>query len=281
MPPKVKKKFLIKPGKGIIKEITGLSKIKKLPDKPKPKPKKKFKLLNPLRVLVLSVDFEKRKQDSVYLAMRQNLITKGYITRDANLKDKYADIQSKLQIAPGIVRKEQPSKRVMDGWKKFFRENFGNSDDDLINRYVLNEVDIMLMEDDVLIKISKKEMQKRIKRDKINFLCYQKFFKEKGKDIPVGSQVIYIPWEMIVTFAKALLSSKSIHFDRWISRLPDITYNFGPKEFCNEITRISATTGKVRKGYNLSDAEIRQLKETKPKKFYEFDIEDSDTLENK
>jgi len=78
--------------------------------------------------------------------MRQNLITKGYITRDKNLQDKYADIQSKLQIAPGIVRKEQPSKRVMDGWKKFFRENFGNSDDDLINRYVLNEVDIMLME---------------------------------------------------------------------------------------------------------------------------------------
>ncbi len=262
--PKKKIKLKIVPKKETEKKKIKLKIVKK---KKKEKKKIVIKKKQPLQLLVLSIEFEKRKQDPVYLAMRQNLITKGFITPDAKLKkkgEKGYELQDRLMIVPGIVRKEQPSKRVMDGWKRFF------SNKEKIKEFVDKRIDIAILEDDILVRMSKKVMQSKIKRDKINYLCYQKTFKEKGKEIPVGAQFIYIPWEMINKFTDALLSSKSIHFDRWIGRLPDITFNFGPKEFCEEITRISATTGKKRPGYNLSETEKRKLQETAPKKFYEF-----------
>lgn len=145
-----------------------------------------------------------------------------------------------IELVQGIERKELPSKRVMDGWKRFFT-----------NLKQEKYRDMIITEDDVLININKKDMLKKIKRNKINWLSYQKTFKEKGLDIPVGSQAIFIPKELIPYYKEELLKSKSIHFDRWNSRLEKIYYPYKPKEFGTEMTRISATTGTIRKGADI------------------------------
>ena len=119
----------------------------------------------------------------------------------------------------GVVRKTDKSKIVMDGWKKFFSMlQFGGL-----------YKGILIAEDDVIWEEPWSEVKKRVKMDKINWLCYQKFFKEKQKDgstkkIPVGNQLMYIPPKMIAKYKEELLKAKSIHFDRWNSRLKDIYY---------------------------------------------------------
>lgn len=147
----------------------------------------------------------------------------------------------------GVERKTERSKIVMDGWKKFFNMLSGDLKKGLI-----------ISEDDVLWAEEWSKTSKKVKMDKVNWLCYQKFFKEKQKDgkilkIPVGAQALYIPKQMINKFKEDLLNSKSIHFDRWLSRLPYIHYSFKPKEACAEFESFSATTGKIRKGQKVPD----------------------------
>ena len=56
---------------------------------------------------------------------------------------------------------------------------------------------------------------------------------------------------MIAKYKEELLKAKSIHFDRWNSRLKDIYYAYKPQEVCAEIESVSATTGKIRKGKKI------------------------------
>ena len=145
----------------------------------------------------------------------------------------------------GVVRTTDRSKIVMDGWKKFFTMLKGNLPRGLL-----------IAEDDLYWQETWKEMRPRIKMDKINWLCYQKFFNEKQKDgtikqIPVGNQFMYIPQPMIEKYTKDLMAAKSIHFDRWNSRLPYIHYAYKPHEVCAEMEHVSGTTAKVRAGVKL------------------------------
>ena len=138
----------------------------------------------------------------------------------------------------GIVRDYDTSSRVMDSWKRGFK------DVDQIN------FDLLLMEDDVVVLINFMDFKKKLKRDKINWVFYQKRFKEYRSQnwIPVGAQGVYIPKELFKEFKWKLLSSKSIHFDRWLSRLDNIYYSCEPKEFGIELEKMSSTLGRVRKG---------------------------------
>ena len=81
----------------------------------------------------------------------------------------------------GIVRDYNVSSRVMDSWKRWFK------DVDQINF-------------DLLLKID--DFKKKLKRDKINWVFYQKRFKEYRSQswIPVGSQGIFIPKELFKEF---------------------------------------------------------------------------------
>jgi hypothetical protein len=155
-----------------------------------------------------------------------------------------------IKLVKGIIRKEQASKRVMDGWKQWF------SDNNNINKIISEGKDLLIMEDDVIVKINFANLIKKIKKNKINFVFYQKTFKEKGIDIPVGTQGVYIPNKLIKSYQKELLNAKSIHFDRWNSRLPNIYYPLLPKEGGEELTRVSGTTGKVRKGRTLKESDL-------------------------
>jgi len=153
----------------------------------------------------------------------------------------------------GVVRSTNKSKIVMDGWKKFFSM--------LEMDKGLNE-GIIIAEDDVLWEETWAKTKKRMKMDKINWLCYQKLFKEKQRDgttkeIPVGTQMLYIPKPMLKKYKEAILKAKSIHFDRWNSRQPDIYYPYKPHEVCAEIESVSGTTGKLRKGAKVSSYEQR------------------------
>jgi len=49
-------------------------------------------------------------------------------------------------------------------------------------------------------------------------------------------------------FRKDLLDAKPIHFDRWLSRVPYVIRPYAPKTHCEELTRHSATLGKLRVG---------------------------------
>jgi len=146
----------------------------------------------------------------------------------------------------GVVRSTDRSKIVMDGWKKFFTmlQTTGLSNGLLIG------------EDDLYWEDTWEKMKGRMKMDKINWLCYQKFFKEKQRDgtikeIPVGNQLMYIPKQMIEKYTKDLMAAKSIHFDRWNSRQPYIHYAYKPHEVCAEMEHVSGTTAKVRAGAKL------------------------------
>jgi len=168
-------------------------------------------------------------------ASMSNLVKKGY----------------KVYPFQGVVRSINKSKIVMDGWKKFFTMLD-------IDRGLPNG--ILIAEDDLLWEETWAETSRRMKMNKINWLCYQKFFNEKQKDgkikkIPVGNQFMYIPRPLLKKYKESILKAKSIHFDRWNSRQPDIYYPYKPHEVCAEIESMSGTTGKVRKGAKVSSYE--------------------------
>ena len=150
-----------------------------------------------------------------------------YTDYDENLKKTIVSLKengfNNINLVNGIIRKEKKSKIVMDSWKKFFKTNKEFDDD------------IMLVEDDVICKINRLDMLKKIDRTKINYIFYQKILKAKSKTITVGAQGIFIPKEKINEFISILNSSNSIHFDRWLGRLVDIYYPCKPKEWGVEI----------------------------------------------
>jgi len=191
---------------------------------------------------VFMLTMPKKINNAITLAVINNFQKRGY----------------KVYPFQGVIRKIDRSKIVMDGWKKFFS---------MLQTDRLSK-GILLAEDDVLWNEPWSETKKRVKMDKINWLCYQKFFKEKQKDgsikeIPVGSQLLYIPPKMITKYKEEISKAKSIHFDRWNSRLKDIYFAYKPKEVCAEITRTSATTGKQRKGKELEKSDLPQNLEVK------------------
>ena len=150
-----------------------------------------------------------------------------FTEHDENLKKTIVSLTKNcfnhIYLVNGIIRTEKKSKIVMDSWKKFFETNTEFDDD------------IMLCEDDVICKINRLDMLKKIDRSKINYIFYQKILKEKSKMIPVGAQGIFIPKEKINEFISILNNNNSIHFDRWLGRLVDIYYPCGPKEWGVEI----------------------------------------------
>jgi len=172
------------------------------------------------------------------LTTPKNIIGNTAITSIAQLNTE----GYKVYPFQGVVRTTDRSKIVMDGWKKFFSMLKGNLPNGLL-----------MAEDDLFWEEPWSKTKKKMKMDKINWLCYQKFFKEKQRDgsvkmIPVGNQFMYIPPKLIESYKEEILKAKSIHFDRWNSRLPNIYYAYKPHEVCAELTSPSATTGKVRKG---------------------------------
>ena len=219
-------------------------KPKKEEEKPKPVTKKKpikfteIKERKDLEIAILTID----PRSKILQATISSLAQMGYGKEN-------------IELAMGIVRKEQPSKRVMDGWKKWF----GFKDN--INQIIKEGRNLLIMEDDVIVKVDYPKLMSEVKMDKINFVFYQKTFKEKGKTIAVGTQGVFIPNGLIKFYQRELLDAKSIHFDRWNSRLPNIYYACLPKECGEEITRVSATTGKVRKGKDFKE-EFKKSKVT-------------------
>ena len=169
-----------------------------------------------MKIIIMNVDLESIYLKATIISLLNNL---------------YDDII----INKGILRNDNPSRRVMDGWKEYFKNN------------ILDE-DLLLLEDDLFVKVSKHDMVQKIDNTKINYIGYQKTFKENCKVIPVGGQAIFIPKNLIPYYKEELLKSRSIHFDRWNSRLEKIYYPYKPKEFGEEYERISSTTGKLRKG---------------------------------
>jgi len=201
--------------------------------KPKPKP----------------IKFVPRKNDKLAIRILNIDPTSKFLKATTiSLKDR--GYGNDIKLVKGIIRKEQTSKRVMDGWKQWFSNNNN------INKIISEGKDLLIMEDDVIVKSNYTKLIKKIKKNKINFIFYQKTFKEKGKDIPVGTQGLIIPNALIKFYQKELLDAKSIHFDRWNSRLPNIHYACLPKECGEEITRVSATTGKIRKGRQLKESDL-------------------------
>lgn len=140
-----------------------------------------------------------------------------------------------LKIYMGIERRTERSKLVMDNWKRLFK--------------TINAKDykdgILLAEDDVLMLKGWSEIKEKVDYNRLNWIVYQKKFMDNKaktkKEITAGAQLIYIPHLKIEWFKEKLLNSKSIHFDRFLSKL-DIHYPFKAKECGIEIIRESATT---------------------------------------
>ena len=136
-----------------------------------------------------------------------------------------------LKIYMGIERRTQRSKLVMDCWKRLFKTIDADDYAD----------GILLAEDDVLMLKGWQEIKEKVDYQKLNWIVYQKKFMDKTKEITAGAQLIYIPSVKIEWFKEKLLNSKSIHFDRFLSKL-DIHYPFKAKECGIEIIRESSTT---------------------------------------
>ena len=140
-----------------------------------------------------------------------------------------------LKIYMGIERRTQRSKLVMDNWKRLFKTIDAKDYKD----------GILLAEDDVLMIKGWQEIKEKVDYQKLNWIVYQKKFMDNkaktSKEVTAGAQLIYIPHLKILWFKEKLLNSKSIHFDRFLSKL-DIHYPFKAKECGIEIIRESATT---------------------------------------
>jgi hypothetical protein len=136
-----------------------------------------------------------------------------------------------LKIYMGIERRTERSKLVSDNWKRLFKTIDAKDYKD----------GILLAEDDVLMLKGWSEIKEKVDYQKLNWIVYQKKFMDKTKEITAGAQLIYIPHLKIAWFKEKLLNSKSIHFDRFLSKL-DIHYPFKAKECGIEIIRESATT---------------------------------------
>jgi hypothetical protein len=196
---------------------------------------------------------------------------------------KFQDMGYKVYPFQGVIRKTDRSKIVMDGWKKFFSQ--------LSYTGKLTRTGFLIAEDDVMWEEDWATTKKRMKMDKVNWLCYQKFFKEKQRDgttkeIPVGTQLLYVPPKMVEQYKKDILESKSIHFDRFNSRLPYIHYAYKPHEVCAELQSVSATTGKVRKGRKIQTIDLPKFKQfkfygDKIKKYFNIQLIPAEDLFNK
>ena len=163
----------------------------------------------------------------------------------------------------GIRTPGRTSQIVMRNWQRFFELNkAGHSFANNIKG------DIIIAEDDVEWRLSEKETMAKINKNKMNWLCHQKTFKDKikgeTKTIEVGTQAIFIPAKLKDAFSKKIMSHTGMHFDRWLSLHVDIVKPFKPKEHCAEYTSQSSTTGKIRKGKDIK-ASKSPLPNVKPK----------------
>tara|TARA_R110000765_G_C18578308_1_gene566048 strand:+ start:63 stop:566 length:504 start_codon:yes stop_codon:yes gene_type:complete len=145
---------------------------------------------------------------------------------DKNLKETIKSLNDNMfddiNLHRGIIRPERRSKIVMDSWKEYFSIN-------------IEPQDILIMEDDVIVKINKYKLLGLIDIDKINYCFYQNLLKKNNNKYAVGSQGIFIPKEKYKSFIDKLNNSNSIHFDKWLSQLNDIKYIGNPKEYGKEI----------------------------------------------
>ena len=144
---------------------------------------------------------------------------------------------------------KRKSKIVMESWTNYFKNNPNP-------KYFSQNRPALYSEDDVYNDYTPKYCKAMAKKypNKVIWLCYQKTFKEKGKDIPVGSQVILIPNEKVYKeFRDLIMKAKPIHYDRWLSRQELVVRPTPPKHMCAEIEGASITVG-TRKGKALSSA---------------------------
>ena len=135
----------------------------------------------------------------------------------------------KPKLVKGVIRDDKISKIVMDGWKKILPK-------------IGDDEDILLMEDDVEVKIDYKKI-KIEHRDRPTFVFYQKKLKEEGSYASmnthyiVGTQGVFIPKEIKKEFTENLLQARSMHFDRWLSARNQYATLGNPKEYGLEIRK--------------------------------------------
>ncbi len=172
---------------------------------------------------------------------------------------------------------KRKSKIVMESWTNTFSKNPNP-------KSYSNNRPVLFSEDDVAQNYTPKyvkELQAKYP-NKVVWLCYQRTFKEKGQDIPVGAQVFMIPNEKVYNeFRDLIMKAKPIHFDRWMSRQELVVRPTKPKDMCAEITSQSATLGKVRKGEELDKVldkrNLKLKKEEQPNKKIKFIIQKKKT----
>jgi hypothetical protein len=128
------------------------------------------------------------------------------------------------------------NKAIMDNWKKYFNNN------------EIKE-DLIIAEDDVIVKKELYKLKYEIDRKSINYLCFQN--EISAGSIKVGSQAIYIPLNEVEYFKWKLNKNASKHFDRFMSRLATVKFPYDKKEFGEEIEHISLITNKLRLGKKI------------------------------
>lgn len=179
---------------------------------------------------------------------------KGFIYAES--KSQWKKMGFKVVDFTGIRTPGRTSQIVMRNWQRFFELNKAG------NSYANNiKGDIIIAEDDVEWRLTQEETMAKINKNKINWLCHQKTFKDKikgeTKTIEVGSQAIFIPAKLKDAFSKKIMSHTGMHFDRWISLYVDYVNPFKAKEHCAEFTSKSTTLkakdGKpaIRKGKDI------------------------------
>ena len=171
------------------------------------------------------------------LTIPKNLLTKTTQTSILSWEKKGFEVH----LVYGIERCSETSKIVMDSWKRFFTTEFVNN----------HPNGIILAEDDSYLLKNWSELIYAFKKKNINWFGFQSTFKENNKLIPVGVQAFYIPNEQLDSYIQQILTAKSIHFDRFNSRVKLVYYPFKAKEAVLELERISLTTGRLRKGYKV------------------------------
>ena len=88
----------------------------------------------------------------IYTMMINHNYTQNTPLYKASLKSWLVHDYTNIELVLGIERKELPSKRLMDGWKRFFTT-------------LKPTDDIIIAEDDILVHINKNDMLKKIKKN--------------------------------------------------------------------------------------------------------------------
>tara|TARA_R110000803_G_scaffold45649_4_gene96107 strand:- start:1681 stop:2274 length:594 start_codon:yes stop_codon:yes gene_type:complete len=185
-----------------------------------------------MNIIILTTDY-----NNPYLLMTINSLKQNGYTN--------------IHIVKGLIRDFHTSKIVMDSWKKIFASN--------VMKQFLDD-DLLIMEDDVIVKINKTDLLTAVWISKVNICFYQKKLVH-GLPGVVGTQGIFIPKHLIQDYMKRLKYDDSIHFDNWNFRQDIVRLCGEPREYGVEIARTSnITIGKHRNSKQKLNPDIVNFK---------------------